>query len=223
MTRQRPGLRPPTPERAARIPETPLRSLTLSRATWTEHAGMWWFSNRSDEPHEAGRFDLERPHGTCYFATDPVAALVEKLTDPDDEEPLTSTAVLERITVWTGRVEHGGTVADTTRRAARVSKELGTITPYELPWAWADALHAVGRAGLVAWLRSDSADSRTVAVFGPASEPDRRPDPAEWPDFDDRSPASAHADGLAAALDILEEVPTLEDLEEAVEPDPPDV
>lgn len=32
----------------------------------------WWFASDG-----AGRFDLPVPHGTCYLAVDPVAALLE--------------------------------------------------------------------------------------------------------------------------------------------------
>jgi hypothetical protein len=112
MTRAKPALPAPTPERVARVPDEPLAGYTLARAAWTKHAHMWFFSNRSDDPDQGMRFDLERPHGTCYLATDPVAALIEKLADPDDEDPLVSTRVLERLVVWTGELLHPPTVAN---------------------------------------------------------------------------------------------------------------
>lgn len=36
--------------------------------------GPWWFGSSL-----AGRFDLPEPHGTCYLAADPLAALLEVL------------------------------------------------------------------------------------------------------------------------------------------------
>jgi hypothetical protein len=31
----------------------------------------------------SGRFDLERPHGTCYWGLTAAAAIIETTTDPD--------------------------------------------------------------------------------------------------------------------------------------------
>ncbi len=78
MGRQRPVLPSPTPTRVARVPDVATGDLDLARVTWADYTGMWWFANRSDNPEEAGRFDLRRPNGTCYFATDPVAAADRK-------------------------------------------------------------------------------------------------------------------------------------------------
>ncbi len=95
-------------------------------------------------------------------------------------------------------------MADTTDRRSRLPKELGVSTPYALPWAWADALHADGRGGVVAWVRFDLAASRGIAVFGPAgvaSGPDR----AQWTPLDTVTPGADHLDELRQVFDIVVE------------------
>lgn len=176
---------------------------------------MWFFSNRTDDPDRGMRFDLERPHGTCYLATTPVAAVIEKLSDPDDEDPLVSTRVVERLTVWTGELPMSMTVADVVARNARLTLEIGTLTPYDQgPWQWADALHDDGRGGLMWRLRFDPQDGVGVGISGPASTaPDDLPDPDDWPDLPHRTPATRWTEDLADAFDIVEDVPASQELD----------
>lgn len=178
---------------------------------------MWWFANRSDHANAAGRFDLERPNGTCYLADDPVAALIERFASPDDLEPLVTYTDVEATQVYVGTVARPDSVADTTDRAARMPKELGTVTPYTLPWAWADALHADGRGGVRAWLRHDPAASTTIGVFGPASSPDQPPDPVDWPAPGPPQPALRWVAWLAVAVELCD-VPAEADVAIADEP-----
>lgn len=214
MTRQQPALRPPTPATVARVPDLRTDHREAHRAVWAPH-GPWWFSTRSDDPDAAGRFDLERPGGTCYFADDPIGALVEKLTHPDDVEPLVTRDELERLVVWSGWLTRPPTIADTTARTSRLPRELGTLTPYDLCWAWADALAEAGRGGLLAWLRLDPAGTRSISVFGLAGVP--APDD-EWPPLADH-PATSWADALAEAIDVIEERPVTGELLWAPEPE----
>ncbi len=175
---------------------------------------MWYFSNRSDDPDQGMRFDLERPAGTCYLATDPVSALIEKLSDPDDEAPLITTSVLDRIVVWTGELLFAWSVADVADRGARITLEIGTLTPYDQgPWLWADALHADSRGGIRWRLRFDPEQGIGVAIFGPASSPDELPDPGEWPDLDVCVPATHWVEELSDAFDIVDDTPSLDDLD----------
>lgn len=216
MSRANPSLRPPTPARVARVPDLPLDGFEVARAV-RRGRSMWWFANRSDDPDEAGRFDLERPHGTCYLADDPVAALIERFASPDDLEPQVTYADVEATQVYVGTLARPDSVADTTDRAARLPKELGTVTPYELPWAWADALHADGRGGVRAWLRHDPAATTTIAVFGPASSRDEQPDPADWPDPGSPESARRWLPWLAVAVEVCD-VPAEADVSVADEP-----
>lgn len=181
----------------------------IYRATGVERDEPWWFASRN--PDLPGRFDLPAPDGTCYWADDPVGSLLERHVDPDALDPIVDIADLATSTVWTC-VPHGELdAADLTARAAPVTKELSTVTPYDVeggPWEWADAIAANGWHGLVAWTRLDPAGSRTVALFSEAGAgtPDGWGDPIEmglggsWADdlggFVSRAPGSADIETL---------------------------
>ena len=215
MTRATSALRAPTAAAIARVPDLPIGAVVVHRATWKGY-GLWWFASRTDNP-DPGRFDLETPHGTCYFADDPVGALIEKLAEPDELSPVVTVETVHRLRVHSGTLRHPATVADATDRRSRVPKELGIVTPYTLPWAWADALHADGRGGIVAWLRLDPAASRGVAVFGPAGALDS--DDPQWTALDGVSPGADHLDALRAMFDIVvEPVPRRAEVEIAEPP-----
>lgn len=219
MARGRAALPAPTPERVARIPTVAARGSSVARATWRTRPHPWWFSGRDPVPSpETGRFDREVPRGTCYFATDPIAALIGKLSDPDELDPLVSRETLARLVVWHGPLPVAATVADTTHRASRLPKELGTITPYDRCWAWADALDDADLDGLMWWLRFDPGDGRGVAIFGPASTPDDPPDTDAWPDLEHRDDALDFAEALADSFDIVAPTPTLGELDLAPDP-----
>jgi hypothetical protein len=173
MARAVPALRRPDPAAVVRVPSATLDG-EVHRAQWAHH-DPWWFSTRTGNL-AAGRFDLALPHGTCYFADDPLGALIEKLADPEQEDPLVPAEDLERLHVWSVTLPPPwDVVADTTDRASRVSKELGCVVPYEVCWEWADALHHAGRSGLRYWLRLDPGAGRGVAVFGGDGTPPGRP------------------------------------------------
>lgn len=217
--RQRSALPEPTPARVARVVDVTVAGREFHRATGASRSTMWWFNARDRDPEEAGRFDLASPHGTCYLADDPVAALLERLWDPGDQDPLIPHRQLETTMVWQGRLTRTRRAADTTDRSSRLPKELGASTDYRHTWAWADALHDDGREGLIYWLRRDPAATRGLAVFGPASAPDRLPGPAEWPTLPQRVLATVYRDELAVLADILEDAPALDELEIAAEPE----
>jgi hypothetical protein len=127
---------------------------------------------------------LPAPDGTCYCADDPVGALLERHIDPDALDPIVDVADLATSAVWTCVPPTEFDAADLTSRAAPVTKELSTVTPYDVeggPGEWADAIAANGWHGLVAWTRLDPAGSRTVALFSNAGTgtPDGWGGPAE--------------------------------------------
>lgn len=209
MGRATPALRPPTAAATARVPDVSIDGQVF-RAQWSHHR-PWWFSTRTDNPWP-GRFDLAAPHGTCYFADDPVAAIIEKLADPAQPVPLIPHEDLERLRVWRGPLPSPwNVVADTTDRASRVPKELGTSVPYEVPWSWADALHDDGRSGLRYWLRFDPGAGRGIAVFAESGEPDAPP----WLRYET---AAFYVDDLRASFDIIEPTITFAGLLAADEP-----
>ncbi len=112
----------------------------IYRAAGVEHDQPWWFASR--DPDLPGRFDLPAPDGTCYCADDPVGALLERHIDPDALDPIVDVADLATSAVWTCVPPTEFDAADLTSRAAPVTKELSTVTPYDVeggPGEWADA------------------------------------------------------------------------------------
>lgn len=164
-----PGLARP-PEGLADFPSCDVSTVTLHRVTRADRSA-WWFAARG--PTGGGRFDLASPRGTCYLADDPVAALLEVLRPPYvTGRSIVAAQALQARVVWhVGGAPDVTIVADATARRAAgfgVTKEIGTITPYDVPRAWADALDAAGHGGVRWWLRFDPADGRGVALFGEA-------------------------------------------------------
>lgn len=184
MARQRPGLRPPVPGDGAKVPTTGRRR-PLWRACSATHPQPWWFSSR-DQATDPGRFDLVRPGGTCYWALSAAGAVLEATADPDQLDPPVMTIhALAQLKVWRAgsvRMARSG-LADTTRPSVpRLTGELGTIVPYDLPWQWADEFAHHERSGIV--YRARFSLDESVALFGPSGIP---PDPPAA----DRGPATA--------------------------------
>jgi hypothetical protein len=212
VSRQRSAIPAPTALRAQRIPSIDAADLgPLWRVTTAGRPSPWWFSSRTGREAEAGRFDLEAPRGTCHWSDDPLGALHERLTDPDDLEALAPASVLDALAVWRTKPPPPPSAADTTAKVGGLPKELGAGTDYSPCWAWADRLDHDGRAALRAWSRMAPGAVRTVAVFGDVGSEPRgatkaKPQPAR----------SWEADLLAAGL--VEPVPTLGQLDVAEEP-----
>lgn len=170
-----------------------------------------------------GRRLREPPAGVALpcppprFATDPITALIEKLTDPGDMDAIVDTADVAALDVWTGQLSHPAEVADTTSRASRLPKELSTITPYDPCWEWADAFDAAERGGMLAWSRLDPEAGRTVVVFGPASDVEDPPDAAQWPLLEGRQSGEDYLDALRDSFDFVEDPPTLDQLDIAAD------
>lgn len=168
MSRQRSAVPEPTLGRAARIPTVVADELdALWRVCDEARLSPWWFSSRTGREEEAGRFDLEAPRGTCYWADDLMGALFERLTDLDDLEAMVPTSLIGSLRVWEHAPPPPPEAADTTAKKGGLPKELGTGTDYGPSWAWADKLDEVNRMAVIAWSRIAPHATRTVAVFGP--------------------------------------------------------
>ncbi|CAN5294796.1 hypothetical protein BH20ACT8_BH20ACT8_06380 [soil metagenome] len=125
--------------------------------------------------------------GTCYLAADPLSALLEVLAGAAE----TTAAFLDARQVH--RIDElRARLADATHRAATgfgVTRELSSITPYDLPQQWAAALRDAGFDGVRYMLRFDPSPcglavavfGRAVAVFGRAGEDRTRPPGAATP------------------------------------------
>lgn len=176
-----------------KVPSTSRRR-PLWRACARRHGQPWWFSTRSANL-EPGRFDLLASRGTCYWALTPAAAIIETTADPDqDERPVLTIGALSGLSVWRAvNVRQARSkLADMTRASVpALTMELGTVVPYTLPWAWADAFDAHGRNGVVYVARF--AVDESVALFGLAGIPDK-----PWPT--QRMAAIEHFDDLPAGF-----------------------
>lgn len=123
----------------------------------------WWFSSDG-----SGRFDLQPPHGTCYFATDAYAAIREA----SRLGPVTTEWVEHRELRTLEPPDPDARLAGTTRQAAGrygITTELVTIIPYDLPRRWAQAFYAHRFGGIRHQLRHDQrARPSGIALFGHA-------------------------------------------------------
>lgn len=131
----------------------------------------WWFSHDG-----SGRFDLRPPDGTCYMASHVAAAVLERLGETLVRAGRVSGAEADRMEV--SRLPTDVVVADTTTNGATrfgLTRELGSVTPYDLPRRWASALRNAQKAGILYWPRfSLSPEHRGLALFGPAGEDTER-------------------------------------------------
>lgn len=159
----------------------------------TAGRGPWWFASDG-----CGRFDLAPPEGTCYVASHSAPAVHERLGETLVNGGVISGSEADRMVV--SRLPLSERIADATvQQATRygVTRELGTVIPYELPRRWASALRAAGHGGLRYWPRfSVLASYRAVALFGPAGADEARPiDPA---------PVSGRAAARAAGITVVD-------------------
>ena len=126
----------------------------------------WWFSSDG-----SGRFDLEPPEGTCYFATDAFAALREASRGG----PVTPEWARHRELRTVAPPDPEARLAATTRARAAgfgVTTELVTIIPYGLPRRWATAFRRSGFDGIRHQTRHDPrARPSGVSLFGAAGDP----------------------------------------------------
>lgn len=105
--RQTTGLRPPVEGDAEAVPAVG-RQEALWRACGRNHARPWWYSSRTDNARP-GRFDLELPNGTAYWATHPETAIMEAATDPDEVDgPLITYTALQNLLMWSAKGRAAG-------------------------------------------------------------------------------------------------------------------
>ena len=208
MSRRRSAVPEPTSERAAAIPDVAAADLgRLSRVCDHRHGTPWYFSCRDGREPQAGRFDLADGRGACYFSDDDLAALYERLTDPDDLETLVPTSVLDRLRVWRHTPPPPGVAADTTAATGGLPKEFGAGTHYGRYRAWADLLDATGRAAVRTWSRMAPHAARNVTAFGDAGPAPHLPD--------DGFAAASDWSAQLVELGLAEPDPRLDDLDVA--------
>jgi len=163
------------PEDASELREFPTRMLSPDRDLFRVIRvgnGPWWFGSSMQ-----GRFDLPEPDGTCYLASDELAALAE-LIGPEAVSGLISAELLRERRLVRLRVPRETVVSDSTSRKAirfGLTGEIGSVVPYAGPQAWAAKLRAGGSEGILYWLRHDPSRVEGFALFGPHGER------TEWP------------------------------------------
>ncbi|MCA1008334.1 RES family NAD+ phosphorylase [Rhodococcus hoagii] len=119
----------------------PTWSLTTRRQLWRGHKaenGPWWFASSG-----RGRFDLTEPRGTCYVAFDARTAIRETVGEVLAGAGVISHEFADERVLSRLRVPARRTLADTCAEAAAdygLTRELCTVTPYEIPQQWATAL-----------------------------------------------------------------------------------
>jgi hypothetical protein len=142
----------------------------------TRHRNPWYFSSQPDD-RPGGRFDLDHPHGTCYWAESLEGALLEAVL----RVPRRAVTVdrLEELIHHSVKPGKGLRVADATSKLATsfaVNAEIHTTLDYERCREWARALYRDKWRGVRFALRSDSSlRSRANAVFGPKGPSKRAP------------------------------------------------
>lgn len=175
-SRQRLALGSP-PADLAGFPRTGLRPDTDLQRAHTVGNHPWWFSS---DP--SGRFDLIRPNGTCYLATDVSTALRERFGHDLVQQGVVTFQAAARTCVSTLRVPVRRWLANTCSPAAAtfgMTREIATCPSYELPQAWAAAFFRGGRhAGIRYRTRfSTGTAANAVALFDAAGHHDWPVDP----------------------------------------------
>lgn len=120
----------------------------------------------------AGRFDLPKPHGTCYLASDEIAALLEVI-GPNRLGGGVCREFFDARRLRRLRLPAKRRLADlVARRAAAfgITGEIGSLVPYDLPQRWARRLHRATFEGVIFHLRHDPSAAEGLALFGPTGE-----------------------------------------------------
>jgi hypothetical protein len=145
-------------------------SHALYRAVAAPHpdpVGAWWFSS------DGGRFDLPRPQGTCYMATNMAAAVRERLGRVLRLASLLPATLMDGMEVVTLNLQSDARLADTGDEHAAdwgAIRELGSVTgDYSRTVKWAVAFSDADFDGVLYEPRFSSlAEATAVGLFGEA-------------------------------------------------------
>ncbi len=122
----------------------------------------------------SGRFDLDEPEGTCYLASDDVAALRETLGPDYQRDAIVAESYFRERALWeftpnpSGWGERLANLLDDCWSRVGLTNELFDIEDYHLPRSWAACFRKAGWCGLKVRLRHVlSLNHVGVALFGP--------------------------------------------------------
>lgn len=172
-TRERVALADPGPRPLDGFPAwtlTPRRRLVRGHRA---AKGPWWFASSG-----GGRFDLPPPRGTCYVAFDDRTAIRETVGEVLAVGGVVAAEFAAERVLSTLRIPARRRLADTCAESAAdfgLTRELCTLTPYDVPRRWAAAL-AGGFDGLRYQTRfTTGAGANAAALFGAAGARDGWP------------------------------------------------
>ncbi|HET8601263.1 MAG TPA: RES family NAD+ phosphorylase [Segeticoccus sp.] len=160
----------PPPEHLAGFPAYRVGAGEELHRAHRRDRGPWWFGNDG-----GGRFDLPAPRGTCYLASEPLAALRERLGIVLGGEAFVPASLLEDAVVSRLHVPDERSLADLQDRAASsygVTRELESMTPYAVPQAWARGFAGAGYQGVRYGPRFSTGEVSAVALFDDEGERD---------------------------------------------------
>lgn len=167
----------------------PRRTIKAGARWFRQHAarvGPWWFSSSG-----AGRFDLDPPCGTCYLADSQAATIRERLGPDLARHRAVAESILagRSISALILPADLRAANLDANRAADQygITGELTTMTPYDVPRAWARTLHQADFDAIKGRLRFALGRARGLALFGTAGEH------ADWPSDDSAGDALAVA------------------------------
>ncbi|WP_235681081.1 RES family NAD+ phosphorylase [Tomitella gaofuii] len=176
MSRDQPAIESP---RGRNLAGFPCARINTDVTVWrghNRHRGPWWFSSAG------GRFDLPAPHGTCYLAYDEQTAVRETIGDKLAAHQVITAEFAAGRVVSALRLPHPFSTADTCHTDAAgygLTRELCTITPYDIPRKWAAAFREAGYGGIQYQTRfTTGAGPNAAATFGTAGEANWGADPA---------------------------------------------
>lgn len=200
MSRQRQALgRPPTGQ--AGLTGFPRRNLTTTRTVYRAHHSNnspWWFATARATGTD-GRFDLPDPHGTCYLASTEAGAVRERWGRNLVRHGYVMAADADTTDVSALTVPRQHRLADTVSSKAanyRMTREIGTVTPYTLPQEWAVAFQTIGYEGIRYEPRfSTGSRDLAYAIFGDKG-------PRTWPD--DPTPTPGRTAAAKAGITVLD-------------------
>jgi hypothetical protein len=168
--------------RARVVQRAPSMSLSLEGFPSRHHRGAvyraarrapWWFCTCGD-----CRFDLDGGApaglGTLYSGVDPITGVLETI-GPEMSRPVTRAFLAER-TIWMLAYDRPLDVADLCDDAAvgfGVTNELSSMTPYDVPQAWARVFAEAGWDGIAYRTRFSTGPHATgIALFDEAGAKD---------------------------------------------------
>ncbi|MDR0946063.1 MAG: RES family NAD+ phosphorylase [Bifidobacteriaceae bacterium] len=188
----------PTTEKVAQTPPPtglnlvgfPSAELVTGTSLWRAHRvtrSEWWFASAP------GRFDLPEPRGTWYAADDTATAVREHLRATLIATGAVTARLAQSFHLTKVRLKQRikcAAVSDNNAAAWGITRELVTMTDYQVTHEWAKAFAQAGFDGIRYGSRFTTGEPTAWALFGDAGAPQTPP-----------GQMNAHMTGLGACED----------------------